>query len=89
MGVKGGKPKSKWAKNGRLMLRHIIASARGVRSNDKSDQAYESRTLASPKEYNDMICVIRVGVEYDKTLQYPPRNTVLEVITPDHPNIKR
>lgn len=83
IGVEGAEKSKNWINNGRIMLRRIIASSRGIHPIDKSDKACEARKLQSTDDYNGMEFVARIGVEHDKTGEYGPKNTILSVITPE------
>lgn len=62
-------------------LRAILESARGVRSDDKSEMATKAR-IAKFSEFNGLRFLVRVGVEPAQN-GYKAKNTLAEVITPD------
>jgi hypothetical protein len=69
-------------------LRRILESARNIQPDDMSDEARKRRT-ADLKDFNDIICIVRVGVEKGKPKNdgsgenYPDKNIIAAVITPD------
>jgi hypothetical protein len=66
----------------RNMLRAILESARGVRPDDKSDDANAARRMSSYGDFDGLRFIARLGVKAPKD-GYPAKNTILEVITPD------
>jgi hypothetical protein len=63
-------------------LRAIVESARGVRPDDKSEEAKRQRQLASYLELDGMHFIGRVGVEPARN-GYDAKNKLASVITPD------
>jgi hypothetical protein len=88
IGVKSGKCNAQsediWANKGRTMLRSILEAARNIHPHDKSDDAKARRKVMSLSELNGIEFAIKIGIEHDKTGAYPPKNTILSVITPTH-----
>jgi hypothetical protein len=64
------------------VLRAILESARGIKPSDNSEAAQNARKVASWADFDQLRFVARLGVRPTKD-NYPPRNTILEVITPD------
>jgi hypothetical protein len=62
-------------------LRAILESARGVKPDDKSDEAKKAR-MAEYADFDGLRFVGRVGIEPAKN-GYVAKNTLHEVITPD------
>lgn len=74
-----------YANRGRALIRGILESAYGVRSNDQSEHARSARTLRSLADLNALEFVAKIGVEKDR--QDPNdegRNVILAAIGPDH-----
>jgi hypothetical protein len=63
-------------------LRAILESARGVKPDDKSEPAQESRRVASYDDFNGLHFIARIGIEPARN-GYKAKNTLAEVITPD------
>jgi hypothetical protein len=68
---------------GRSLLRGIIESAKNIQPKDNSEAAQNARKINDFAELNGITCIIKIGVNNDKTGQYDPRNMVLAAITPD------
>ena len=83
IGIQGSKPDDVWGNQGKAMLRSIVESARNVPTNDMSEAAQHLRNLPNLGDMNGMTCVVRIGVEADKTGQYEPQNKIIAVLTPD------
>ena len=72
----------------RGVLRGILESARGIKPDDRSDQARAGRT-ADLKDFDNIIFVARIGVEKGKPRNdgsgesYPDKNVIAVIITPD------
>ena len=74
----------------RSKLRAILESARGIKPDDISPQARTARTVKLA-DFEGMRFIGKVGVEKGKdkgngTGNYPDRNVLLQVITPDRKN---
>jgi hypothetical protein len=63
-------------------LRAILESARGIRPDDMSENAKQARQVAGWADFNGIRFMGRIGVEPAKG-QYPAKNILLEVITPE------
>jgi len=72
----------------RALLRAILESARGIDPRDESDQARQARQVSGWGDFNELEFAIEVGIEKDKTGQYPDKNKIQKVITPDHSRYK-
>jgi hypothetical protein len=68
----------------RSLLRAALESARGIDPKDESDAARQARSVAGWQDFQGLEFAIEVGVEKDKTGQYPDKNKIQKVITPDH-----
>jgi hypothetical protein len=66
----------------RNTLRAILESARGVQPKDTSEAAQAARKVSSWGDFNNMRFVAKLGVRPAKD-NFPAKNTILEVITPD------
>lgn len=66
----------------RSTFRAMVESARGIKPNDESEQARAGRRVEMD-QLNGMVFLCKIGVEKDKSGQYPDKNKVLGVITPD------
>jgi hypothetical protein len=63
-------------------LRAILESARGIRPDDKSDAATKARQTNGWEDFNGIKFIGKIGIEPAQG-QYPAKNTLLEVITPN------
>jgi hypothetical protein len=68
---------------GRSLLRGIIESAKNIDPQDKSETAQNARKINGVAELNGITCVVKIGINKDKSGQYDPSNIVLGAITPD------
>jgi hypothetical protein len=66
----------------RKQLRAIVDSKFGLKRNDLSAEAQAKRNVRSLEEFDGVRFMVRVGVEPPKG-QYPAKNVILQVITPD------
>jgi hypothetical protein len=68
-------------------IRAIVESARGIRPDDKSEAAQAARRMtAGWGDLNNIRFVAKLGIRPATTVngtEYPAKNTILEVITPD------
>jgi hypothetical protein len=63
-------------------LRAILESARGIRSDDKSDTAKEARRTTSYADFDGLSFIARIGTEPAQN-GYKAKNRLDRVITPD------
>jgi hypothetical protein len=63
-------------------LRAILESARGIKPDDKSDAAKETRRIKSYGDLNGLTFVARIGVEPPQN-GYKAKNRLDHVVTPD------
>jgi hypothetical protein len=85
VGVGGPKEgHQKAAQISRALLRAALESARGIDPKDESDKARQARQANGWEDFNGLEFAIEVGIEKDKTGQYPDKNKIQKVITPDH-----
>jgi hypothetical protein len=78
---------AKAAEISRSTLRAIIESARGIKPDDMSDQARKARTVRL-RDFDNLTFIAKIGVEKgrpknDGSGDWPDRNTLAAVITPD------
>ena len=71
----------------RRTLRAILESARGIKPDDMSESAKAARQVAGWGDFDGIRFIGRIGVEPAKG-QYPAKNILLEVITPERKNWK-
>lgn len=92
IGVEGMKKdeagNDKWGGMGRKLIRSLLESARGVSSKDDSDRAVAARKIASYSELKGLSCLVKIGIEEDKTGQYKDKNKVVRAITIDSKDYK-
>lgn len=75
-----------YANRGRALLRGILESAHGVRSDDTSDQARSKRTIRSFGDMSGLTFIAKIGIERDKNDPSDQgRNVVVAAIGPQHP----
>jgi len=67
----------------RRTLRAILESARGIKPDDMSESAKAARRIAGWEDLDGIRFLGRIGVQPAQG-QYPAKNTLLEVIVPDH-----
>ena len=75
--------RDRWGNAGRGLIRAIIESAHNIHPDDKTPQA-EAKRKVGLSELHNLKCIVKVGVEKDVSGQYPDKNKVIAVITPDH-----
>jgi hypothetical protein len=68
---------------GRSLLRGIIESSKNIDPHDKSEAAQQARKINGFAELNGITCIVKIGVNKDKSGQYDPQNMVLTAVTPD------
>ncbi len=73
----------------RAMLRAALESARGINPKDESDKARAARQVQGFEDFSEMEFAVEIGIEKDKTGQYPDKNKIQRVITPDHKDYQR
>jgi hypothetical protein len=66
----------------RSALKAMLESARGIRPDDKSEAAQNARKVSSWADFDQLRFVALVGVRPPQG-NFPAKNTILEVITPD------
>ena len=72
-----------YANRGRLLIRGLLESARGIHPDDASDRARAARTIRSFGDLNGLTFAAKIGVERDRR-NGEPRNVIAAAITPDH-----
>lgn len=73
----------------RALLRAMLESARGIDPKAEDENARKARQVESWSAFSNLEFAVEIGIEKDKTGQYPDKNKVLKVITPDHKDYKR
>jgi hypothetical protein len=68
---------------GRSLLRGLIESAKNIQPEDNSEEAQKARKINDFAEFNRITCIVKIGVNKDKSGQYDPQNMVLAAVTPD------
>lgn len=76
-----------WANMGRTFIRAALNSAYGVLPSDQSPEAQNVRRIASFAALDGIEFVARIDVEKDNKGEY--RNTIKQVIEPDHKDYAR
>lgn len=68
---------------GRSLIRGLIESAKGIQPNDNSEEAQAARKISNFRDLNGLVCVVKIGIEKDKSGKLEDRNTVICAITPN------
>ena len=68
---------------GRSFLRSLIESAKNIYPTDNSEEAQKARKISGFAELDGLVCIIKIGVDKDKSGKYADRNCVLCAITTD------
>jgi len=76
-----------WANMGRGLVRSMLNSARGISDKDNSPQAQAARRISGFGDLDGLEFVARIDVEKDNKGEY--RNTIKQVIEPDHKDYAR
>lgn len=88
IGIEGTKKdqdgKDIWGNMGRSLIRGILESANNILHTDDSPKAQEARKFASFKALDNLRCVVKIGIEEDKSGKHGDKNKVMAAITPDH-----
>jgi len=75
-----------YANRGRALLRGILESAHGVRSDDTSDQARAKRSIRSFGDMSGLTFLAKIAIERDKDDPNDQgRNVIVAAIGPQHP----
>lgn len=67
----------------RSNLRAILESSRNINPDDMSEEAMTKRILTGYGDFHLMEFAIKVGIEKDKTGNYPDKNRIMAVVTPN------
>jgi hypothetical protein len=79
-----------YASRGRALIRGILESARGVRSDDGSEQARAARTIRGFGDLNGLEPLVRIGIDRDRANPNDEgRNVIAAAIGPDHADYAR
>lgn len=73
-----------WGSMGHSFIRSILESAHNIHPIDKSEKAVKIRNLDSYNDLEGLECIIKIGVEEDKTGKYHDKNKVKSSLTPAH-----
>lgn len=76
-----------WANMGRTFIRAALNSAYGVLPSDQSPEAQNARRIGSFSALDGIEFIARIDVEKDNKGEY--RNTIKQVIEPDHKDYAR
>ncbi len=76
-----------WANMGRTFIRAALNSAYGVLPSDQSPEAQNARRIGSFSALDGIEFVARIDIEKDSKGEY--RNTIKQVIEPDHKDYAR
>ena len=68
----------------RATLRAALESARGINPKDESEKARSARQVNGWDDFNELEFAVEIGIEKDKKGDYPDKNKIAKVITPDH-----
>jgi hypothetical protein len=68
---------------GRSLLRGLIESAKNIMPNDSSETAQNARKINSFADLNGLTCVVKIGIERDKSGKFDDRNSIICAVTPD------
>lgn len=68
----------------RATFRAALESARGINPKDESDQARQARQVGGWEDFDGLEFAVEIGIEKDKKGEYPDKNKIAKVITPDH-----
>ena len=85
IGIVGAKPGEDdvFGARGRSLIRGLIESAKGIQPDGDSEEAQAARKISNFGELNGLVCVVKIGVEKDKSGKFDDRNTVICAITPN------
>jgi hypothetical protein len=61
----------------------LIESAKNIMPNDSSETASNARKINSFAELNGLTCIVKIGIEKDKSGKFDYRNTIVCAVTPD------
>jgi hypothetical protein len=86
IGIEGAKKNAEgqdlWGNMGKSLIRSILESAHNIHPTDKSEQAVKIRSIASYNDLEGLQCLIKIGVETDKTGTYADKNKIFAALTP-------
>jgi len=68
----------------RATLRAALESARNINPKDESEKARSARQVNGWDDFNELEFAVEIGIEKDKKGDYPDKNKIAKVITPDH-----
>ena len=75
--------KDTWGAMGQTLIRSLVESAKGIYPSDKSVESIEKRKIKLTELHN-MKCIVKIGIETDKSGKHPDKNKIFTAITPDH-----
>ncbi|MCB1339431.1 MAG: hypothetical protein KDK10_18905 [Maritimibacter sp.] len=86
----GGPGEDSYGNRGRALIRGILESSRGVRSDDQSEPARAARMIRSLGELSGLEFVARIGIERDKDkAEDSGRNAIKAALGPDNADYAR
>lgn len=88
-GLQGPDLHDSWVEKGQRQLRLVLESAHHILPTDTSEEAKKLRKVQSYREFDGLTFLIKVGVENSKNPQYPPKNCVQSIVTPDWPEYSK
>lgn len=89
-GKNAGTGDDSYGNRGRALIRGVLESARGIRSDDPSDAARSARMIRSLGEMNGLEFVACIGIERDRDRpDEPGRNVIKAAIGPAHADYAR
>jgi hypothetical protein len=75
-----------WGDMGCSLIRSIIESSHNIHPTDKSEKARKIRAIASYNDLEGLKCLIKIGVEVNKTGAFSDKNKIFAAITPADKN---
>ena len=71
-----------WGDMGCSLIRSIIESGHNIHPTDKSEKARKIRAIDSYNDLEGLKCLIKIGVEVNKTGEFSDKNKIFAAITP-------
>ena len=86
IGIEGTKKNAEgedlWGNMGKSLIRSILESVHNIYPTDKSEKAVKIRSIISYNDLEGLQCLIKIGVETDKTGAYADKNKIFAALTP-------
>lgn len=67
-----------YVNQGLRLIRNILESARGIKKNDKSEQAERARRINSWEDLNGLTTTVKIGI--DDNGEYPAKNKIIDAV---------